>query len=633
MVTTKTIVSLAGLAMLLVVAIVLAGYIHSTSRKSTEEPEKLVVVDVAPMTPEATDSEKLVVVDVAPMTPETTETTLGHTPVAYYGVVSLEELILESDIVARVELLGMSTSTSPYEYTKLDGSPGTSGCQNLNFRFRVNEYLKGSGASEIVAVADTCHATLEQAQATTTMAETVSLHDPQWDSREAIVMLTRSGSQYRLGLVGRGGEESSYQIPSRHSKRWLPAAQTTVGDTSEGESTFETHFLLDIPSTSTSTVSVGSGESGSQPEAGAPTISLAALRALVASIQTELSTSDDEVHRRCLESYYYRVRLHRYHRSTGFWPVVRNHEISSGQPAGVVLRQRFTGFGKPPEDVGRNWFEGPDADIVRFAYSGIQPSDIHDPNTAIRFNEIIETARPVPAGTYEFYFNSMTPWELTCNKYPELARSHDGHRLTVEAPEGVVHEAFFDPVAIGSAVGADGTNGVLKPAGFSLGGVTTTISSLKWENGAVTMGLSPAASLSDYIIDFIDVTGTTTLSLSSDNASTTALTWTVADKPWADGDLLMLRIRPDARPEFATSTYSFSVAEDASTGSRVGTVSATDPDAGDTVSYDITSGNDSGRFSIRHEHRRDHSGGGVGLRDGSVLRVDGAGHRSHGRDG
>ena len=56
------------------------------------------------------------------------------------------------------------------------------------------------------------------------------------------------------------------------------------------------------------------------------------------------------------------------------------------------------------------------------------------------------------------------------------------------------------------------------------------------------MTLNPTASLADYAIDFIDINGTTTLSLTSDNASTTALTWTVPDKPWSDGDLLMLRI-------------------------------------------------------------------------------------------
>lgn len=43
---------------------------------------------------------------------------------------------------------------------------------------------------------------------------------------------------------------------------------------------------------------------------------------------------------------------------------------------------------------------------------------------------------------------------------------------------------------------------------------------------------------------------------------------------------------------------SFSVAENASAGSAVGTVSATDPDAGDTLSYAITAGNGGGEFAI-----------------------------------
>ena len=32
------------------------------------------------------------------------------------------------------------------------------------------------------------------------------------------------------------------------------------------------------------------------------------------------------------------------------------------------------------------------------------------------------------------------------------------------APDGVVHEAFFDPVAVGTAVGADAVNGVCSPS-------------------------------------------------------------------------------------------------------------------------------------------------------------------------
>ena len=50
-------------------------------------------------------------------------------------------------------------------------------------------------------------------------------------------------------------------------------------------------------------------------------------------------------------------------------------------------------------------------------------------------------------------------------------------------------------------------------------------------------------------------------------------------------------------PEFASSTYNFSVAEDAATGTAVGTVSASDEDS-DGLTYSIESGNGDGKFAI-----------------------------------
>ena len=51
-------------------------------------------------------------------------------------------------------------------------------------------------------------------------------------------------------------------------------------------------------------------------------------------------------------------------------------------------------------------------------------------------------------------------------------------------------------------------------------------------------------------------------------------------------------------PEFDPDSYTFSVSKDASTGDTVGTVSATDPDEDDTVSYSITVGNGNEKFMI-----------------------------------
>ena len=51
-------------------------------------------------------------------------------------------------------------------------------------------------------------------------------------------------------------------------------------------------------------------------------------------------------------------------------------------------------------------------------------------------------------------------------------------------------------------------------------------------------------------------------------------------------------------PVFAKSAYSFSLAETSDLGTTVGTVSATDADSGDTVTYAITAGNSKGMFAI-----------------------------------
>ena len=51
-------------------------------------------------------------------------------------------------------------------------------------------------------------------------------------------------------------------------------------------------------------------------------------------------------------------------------------------------------------------------------------------------------------------------------------------------------------------------------------------------------------------------------------------------------------------PVFTSSSYSFTVSEDAEVDASVGTTSATDEDTNDTVSYSITTGNGDGKFDI-----------------------------------
>ena len=455
------------------------------------------------------------------------------------GQSSLEEIILESDVIVRADYLRRAHSVENI-------NEGQWWVALLEFRFEVHEYLKGSGSDEIGAVAFYYYDTEVAArQAAPLLA---AAHDARWDGREAIVFLNYiaehvapqqvqlGAGQFWLAPLDNGdGFVDRYSVASDATKLWLPEASQSGSGTrapsDSGKSSTPQRFMLDVPSGS-------GGGSGGARSAGGPTISLSDLKSRITALEAEANAGGTPEYRTCVEAYYRDSRRTQERiANRGGRRVMSDHSFSmdSGLPAGTVM-QKYPHY--PPSTSDRfepRWYEGPDKDLMAFDYVSF------DDHSAL----LLVTARPLPAGTYTFYPNWLWPESQLCNKDWSYRYNQVGKTLNVTTPATVrvLHEAFFDPVDIGDAVGADGTNGVLKPAAFSLNGATTTISSLKWENGAVSMTLSPTASLADYAIDFIDVNGTTTLSLTSDNASTTPLTWTVPDKPWSDGDLLMLRMR------------------------------------------------------------------------------------------
>ena len=81
-----------------------------------------------------------------------------------------------------------------------------------------------------------------------------------------------------------------------------------------------------------------------------------------------------------------------------------------------------------------------------------------------------------------------------CDGVPELVKTRNEVIVTVTPPPNTLHEAFFDPVTIGTGVGADSSNGVLKPNSFTVDGTSTSITGLKWESGSVVLTLSPYVS-------------------------------------------------------------------------------------------------------------------------------------------
>ena len=200
---------------------------------------------------------------------------------------SLKERIALADVVARVRFQSVRqiVESAPSVYDAND----TVYVFALEYRFRVLEYLKGTGPAEVVGVTRTVlpkYSTSEEAEAST--VDFISKRDTRWDNREAVVFLaktlnwtrphsTNQPGRYTLGYLGDGRyPDDSYTIGSK-SKLWLPAAAATGGSA----------FLMDDPA------SVGSGE--------VPTIALSALKAEIAAIQAEVAAGDGtEAYRRCV---------------------------------------------------------------------------------------------------------------------------------------------------------------------------------------------------------------------------------------------------------------------------------------------------------------------------------------------
>ena len=427
------------------------------------------------------------------------------------GTASVEERVYYSDVVVRASLQSATDE---------------------QLRFRATEYLKGTGPTEFVVTASTVG------------------RDTTWDAREAVLFLSRPESQ-ASGPSGTAGDGSAgeflftetsdeyytgdlgagYTIDSRNPV-WLPADEESgaSGASDENNPTFITD--------------------SEDPAGGAqPTVSLADLRSKIAWVEGgEGVEGYDECVRYAIHTQG-RIRDWEAHYEDSWSPVQHEKQTASGARQGTVLSE--SNLREPGYVEFR--LSGQNSDL--FSIQTVDDDAI--PSNGYRYT--VTTSRPMPAGTYSFFRHTRPTQYVPCNFSPD--RPSLAYQVTATAPAGTVHEAFFDPVTVGQAVGADGSNGVLKPASFTVGGTATALQGLNWGNGTVTLTLSPYTVLTGVAIDFIALDGSLALSLgasaaTADSAAGT-LTWSVESAPWQAGDKLMLRVReggPDPHPRAASLT-------------------------------------------------------------------------------
>ena len=471
---------------------------------------------------------------------------LGILPPFYFGASSLEERILSSPVIARVRL-DSTTSTVESGTTYL----GIKCIAILEFNFSVVEYLKGSGPTDIVAIWGAGQIFDTQQEAQGAMPAIVAARDTRWDDREALVFLQNSvthiPSTQQTGRFYLSGEhivsgipDDYYSIASRHNKLWLPAT-AAIGALSQSSGDQQS-FLMDV-----------SPVPGTRR---APTITLGEMKSRIAGVAAKLDAGDgSEEYLECVRRTYQYEGIDRYDIGTGGdgrYYKVPNHDLDSGLAASSVVYEDAA-FDGLPDQRGRLWRDGGDADLFSVELGTMVPFDFSwdGVNDSFQYDRRVVSERPLPAGMYRFHYNSREVKFVPCDGYTDRYE----WTVTVDAPEGTLHEAFFDPVTDGTAVAADSTNGVLSPATFSdANGASATIQRIAWEpgtggSGTVKVKLSPHTGIAGHTVDFIALDGSVPLSLgvaaATVDATTGTLSWTVSSQPWQSGDKLMLRVREE----------------------------------------------------------------------------------------
>ncbi len=447
------------------------------------------------------------------------------------SVASLEERVYSADIIVRARLTSSTSST-------------------LNFQ--ALEYLKGTGDQQF------------------TLTVPSGSRDTQWDDQEAILFLSQTGGSVGGGAVGQSGpslgfldtttvdpsiawtDDHSYSgnLPSGHSidssnPVWLPATSNAQGGGVSGQSESSQDGGVSGQSESSTFITEARSPAGQM----SPSVDLNEVKRIIAWIEGGDGISGYD---RCVNSGLQILRLYRDELAyTGEdWLETFDITLQSGSPAGTTL-------------WSEEW-DGLDNQYPRFRILGTSTALFHfgpnDPDKNPGNGYVLEmnTKRPLPAGTYSFTEHMQFPVDFPCNF--ESPTAFGSWTVTVTAPPGTLHEAFFDPQTIGSGDGyissGDVSTGDLSPAAFSTGDTTTTgdattedtitITSLYGTGDSVTMTLSPYNNLAGHTLDFITGDGTTMLSLTGDAATgdSTAgtLTWAVSGDPWSSGDQLMLRI-------------------------------------------------------------------------------------------
>ena len=356
--------------------------------------------------------------------PEPVAGTVSHASMATQSPTSTEELIFLSEIVARARLVSVDPGSRLYR----DGQQRPV----FVFRFRVVEYLKGSGEDDLTVnlIAEspdgpfagyhytgaTPMPTPDAEEALRTAKSRLAQRDARWDNREALIFLNPSTIPGESGAYEFAGRYSTtvlynYAITSEYNRAWLPATAPS-GDAAADAAidsalaSSEPHYLTGEPFDMAQPQAQGAvAESVSPPESSAAAISLSGIKSLIKANESMQEKGEgipgyDE----CVKDKFKYDSLYK-----EFPPQMSflERHISSGRHAGHRLwpNPRRSRLGELYYE--RWWTAGPDSDL--FAHRIIDDPD-NDPATGYATEHV--TLRPIPKGEYKVFVNDQpVPWQ------------------------------------------------------------------------------------------------------------------------------------------------------------------------------------------------------------------------------
>ena len=497
------------------------------------------------------------------------------------GFATLDERIFRSDVIAIATMRSVSASARP----RIGGGYVAS----LEFMFDVHEYLKGGGGESLVVDLrlghrgsdvvrqDSPNGVYQTEDDALKAGDEWIAEDRWWDDRVSAVFLQSRVTPYdeeepnavladaspRYNFLSSATDpklsfatavkyyyKDGFSIESEQIRSWLPSSSPAGSGSAVSDSldSGETLFLqgntprsisasprtvtpdeVDATVTSDTVDAIAASDTAVSQTSG--DLSLSNLRARIDAMTDLLEKGTGiEGYVECLEFRFTDERR-------PYTPPQIERRTESGLPLGSVFVDRGDPGGG--DEYFGGYFKGTHKRL--FENEVVDSND--DPNDGYRLES--RNRRPLPRGVYELKYYVTHPLFQPCG-YNSL----DSHwTIHVTAPAGTLHEAFFDPAAMGGGAGADGDNGVLKPTALSLAdGTSAALRSVKWQPSAVEMRLEPHAKLPGYHADFIALDGSISLRLDFDDASeigegdARALSWPVCVRPWQSGDMLMLRI-------------------------------------------------------------------------------------------